>query len=355
MITFADEDGTELQSGKVPYNKTPVYEGEEPAKEAEGDVCSYTFAGWTDEDGKEYAPDADLPAATADATYTATYTATPKGQVAAPVISPAAGSYERPLTVTITCATEGASVYYIADDAEPVLYSGPITLNESATIESYAMKAGMIDSERTAAKYTVTEPEPRPYYPVYVQPKPEPGLPFTDVTKDMDIYDDVKYVYEKGIMIGVSDTLFGPELSLTRGMIVTILHRMEGEPKAPYSGVFSDVPAGQWYTDGVEWAASVGIVLGYGDGTYGTTDNVTREQLAAILYRYAQWKGYAVKTAALKAADAEDVSDWAAEAMAWAAACGVLKADADGGIRPGAEATRAEIAEAIHVFLEKVA
>ena len=138
-------------------------------------------------------------------------------------------------------------------------------------------------------------------------------------------------------------------------MIVTILHRMEGEPKAPYSGVFSDVPAGQWYTDGVEWAASVGIVLGYGDGTYGTTDDMTREQLAAILYRYAQWKGYAVKTAALKAEDAEDVSDWAAEAMAWAAACGVLTADADGGIRPGADATRGEIAAAIHVFLEKVA
>ena len=180
-------------------------------------------------------------------------------------------------------------------------------------------------------------------------------LPFTDVTRGMDIYDDVKYVYEKGIMDGVSDTLFGPDLSLTRGMIVTILHRMEGEPEVPYSGVFSDVPAGQWYTDGVEWAASVGLVLGYGDGTYGTKDNVTREQLAAILYRYAQWKGYAVKTAKLTAVDAEDVSDFAVEAMGWAVASGILRPDGDGGIRPGADATRGEIAAALHALLENVA
>ncbi len=180
-------------------------------------------------------------------------------------------------------------------------------------------------------------------------------LPFMDVTMDMDIYDDVKYVYEKGIMDGLNDTLFGPDLSLTRGMIVTILYRMEGKPYAEYSGAFSDVPDGQRYTDGVEWAASVGLVLGYGDGTYGTTDNVTREQLAGILYRYAQWKGYAVKTAALKAIDAEDVSDFAVEAMGWAVASGILRPDGDGSIRPGADATRGEIATALHAFLENVA
>ena len=82
---------------------------------------------------------------------------------------------------------------------------------------------------------------------------------------------------------------------------------------------------------------------------------MTREQLVTILYRYAQWKGYAVKTAELKAEDAKDVSDWAAEAMEWAEVCGVLKADKDGNIRPSADATRGEIAEAIHVFMENVA
>jgi len=180
-------------------------------------------------------------------------------------------------------------------------------------------------------------------------------LPFMDVTRGIDIYDDVKYVYEKGIMEGMSDTEFGPELPMTRGMIATILHRMAGEPKVPYAGVFSDVSAGQWYTDGVEWAASAGLVLGYGDGTFGTTDNVTREQLAVILYRYAQWKGYAVKTAHPFFLDSEDVSATAVEAMDWAVASGILRPDGDHNIRPGADATRGEIATAIHAFLENVA
>ena len=175
------------------------------------------------------------------------------------------------------------------------------------------------------------------------------------MTKDMDIYDDVKYVYEKGIMDGMSDTLFGPEFPMTRGMIVTILYRIEGEPAVPYSGAFSDVPARQWYSDGVEWAASAGLVLGYGDGTYGATDNVTREQLAVILYRYAVWKGYAVKTAHPVFHDSEDVSAMAVEAMDWAVANGILRPDGDHNIRPGADATRGEIATAIHAFFENVA
>ena len=159
-------------------------------------------------------------------------------------------------------------------------------------------------------------------------------------------------------MDGMSDTLFGPELPLTRGMIATILYRIEGEPKAPYSGVFSDVPAGMWYTDGVEWAASVGLVLGYGDGTFGTTDNVTREQLAMILYRYTQRKSYAFRTFHVTYPvfqDSEDVSATAVEAMNWAVANGILRLDGDYNIRPGADATRGEIATAIHAFLENVA
>ena len=185
--------------------------------------------------------------------------------------------------------------------------------------------------------------------------EPEAEFPFGDVMEDMACYEDVLYVWQQGIMIGMSDTEFGPELSLSRSMIVTVLYRLEGEPETEYKGAFSDVPAGKWYTAAVEWAAASGIVLGYGDGTYGRTDDVTREQLAAILYRYAVMKGWAVQTAALEAPDGDAVSDWASEAVAWAVANGILAADEDGSIRPGEAANRAEIAKAIRAFLEKVA
>ena len=197
----------------------------------------------------------------------------------------------------------------------------------------------------------VIEPEP--------EPVPKPALPFTDVSEDMPCYDDVKYVYEKGIMNGVSETLFAPEEPLLRCMIVTILYRLEGEPEIEYSGTFTDVPDGEWYSAGVEWAASVGIVLGYGDGTFGVADDVSREQLAAILHRYAVWKGYDVSvgedTNILSYGDAFDIDEWAMPAMQWACGAEIYKEDADGNIRPFDAVSRAEIANAIHVFMEKVA
>jgi hypothetical protein len=199
---------------------------------------------------------------------------------------------------------------------------------------------------------------PKPADPVTpVTPKePEtPALPFTDVSESDPFYNDVLYAYENGIMNGVSETRFDPASPLTRGMIVTILYRTEGEPDVPYTGTFDDVPSGEWYTDGVEWAASKGIVKGYGDGTYGAKDLITREQLAAILYRYAEYKGYAIRTGSLSAADGGDVSGWAAKNVEWAAANGILKANGEGKIRPTEPASRAEIAAAIRAFLEGVA
>ena len=195
------------------------------------------------------------------------------------------------------------------------------------------------------------EPEPEKEPAVTVPPTDDP-LPFTDVTKADPFYDDVKFVYNEGIMNGVSASRFDPQSGLTRGMIVTVLYRMEGEPEVPEGSIFTDVPAGEWYSDGVVWAASKGIVNGYGDGKYGPTDPVTREQLAAILNRYADFKGYAIETDALDAADAGSVSGWAADNVKWAAANGILETDEKGNIRPTEPASRAEIAHAIRAFLE---
>ena len=160
-------------------------------------------------------------------------------------------------------------------------------------------------------------------------------------------------------MNGMSETEFGEYLPLTRGMIVTVLHRMEGRPAVAWTRVFTDVPAGMWYTDGVEWAASHGIVLGYGDGRYGPNDNVTREQLAAILHRYAKYKGYDVSvgedTSILSYNDAFTWGDWAVPALQWACGTGVLEDVPVGMLRPTEPANRGEIAHAIHVFCEDVA
>ena len=173
--------------------------------------------------------------------------------------------------------------------------------------------------------------------------------PFRDVHESDPFYDDVKFVCQRGIMNGVADDLFDPDGSLTRGMIVTVLYRMEGKPAVPGVKIFTDVPSGEWYSDAVEWAATAGIVNGYGDGTYGPKDELTREQLAAILYRYAQYKGYEVEAGG---ADDGGASEWAAEYVKWAASTGVLVADESGELRPTETATRAEIAEAIRAFLE---
>ena len=155
------------------------------------------------------------------------------------------------------------------------------------------------------------------------------------------------------ILISDQGNIFrDPQSGLTRGMIVTVLYRMEGEPEVPKESIFTDVPAGEWYSDGVVWAASKGIVNGYGDGKYGPTDPVTREQRAAILNRYADFKGYAIETDALDAADAGSVSGWAADNVKWAASNGILETDEKGNIRPTEPASRAEIAHAIRAFLE---
>lgn len=183
-------------------------------------------------------------------------------------------------------------------------------------------------------------------------PAPETdGLPFTDVPGNTDMYDIVKYVYDGDIMQGVSDTEFNPYGELTRGMIVTILYRIEGRPAVDYSGAFEDVPIDAWFTAGVEWAAQSGIVLGYGDGIFAPDESVTREQLAAILYRYAGWKGCDVETADVAAADAGDISDWAAGAVGWAAGNGVLTAS-EGELRPTDNALRWEVAAAVRALLE---
>gem|GEM_PF-5423462 len=183
--------------------------------------------------------------------------------------------------------------------------------------------------------------------------KAAPG--YDDVTEDDWFHDAVEYVTENGLMNGVGDNKFDPLGDTTRGMIVTILWRYEGSPAAEGESPFADVPEGEWFTDAVKWAAANGIVLGYGDGNFGPKDPITREQFAAILYRYEQYKGGGFTGAwyfPLDFEDAADVSDWADEAMHWCVMKGIITGVTETTLVPGGQATRAQAAMILMRFCE---
>ena len=189
-----------------------------------------------------------------------------------------------------------------------------------------------------------------------VEPEPE-GLPFTDVTSRDWFYDAVAYVYDKGMMEGTTDTTFAPTMNLTRSMIAQVLYNLEERPEAPGAAGFPDVAAGAWYADAVNWAAARGIVKGYDTGAFGPEDSVTREQLAAILYRYAQAKGYDTTQGGMAVrefSDSASISDWAQTAMSWAVNAQVLSGKGNGVLDPQGTATRAEVAQMLMNFGEHV-
>ena len=181
--------------------------------------------------------------------------------------------------------------------------------------------------------------------------KPTAPMPFTDVNVGDWFYEDVKYVYENGLMNGTSDTKFSPYSTLTRAMVVTVLYRIEGEPSTRYNGTFSDVADYEWYTDAVEWAAKNEIVTGYTTGKFGPNDAVTREQLAAILYRYAEYKGYNVtgSDSLSGCTDSASISAYAVSAAKWAVDGDMLLVTG-GKLRPREAANRAEVAAAMASF-----
>ena len=182
------------------------------------------------------------------------------------------------------------------------------------------------------------------------------NLPFTDVNTTDWCYDAVQYVYEKGMMNGTSTTTFSPDSTTTRGMIVTILHRMEGTPAATGTA-FTDVPAGQWYSDAVSWASANGIVGGYGNGLFGSNDPITREQMAAILNRYSMYKGYDTAAAGSITgfADAAQVSSYAVEPMGWAIGNGLISGTGNNTLVPKGNATRAQAAMILMRFCQNIA
>ena len=189
-----------------------------------------------------------------------------------------------------------------------------------------------------------------------VDENPNTGAnPFTDVSEKDWFYSDVMFVYENGLMLGTSKALFSPHGTATRGMMATILWRMEGSPAPKGKNSFTDVEAGKWYADAITWTAENVIFAGYGKDKFGPDDPITREQLAAIFYRYADYKGYdlTVKGNLDKFKDADKITDYAKTAMQWAVGSGLMKGKSGNLLDPQGTATRAEIAAMLHRFIEK--
>ena len=182
-------------------------------------------------------------------------------------------------------------------------------------------------------------------------------LNFTDVKETDWFFKGVEYVVDKDIMSGVSENEFAPSGKLTRAMLVQMLYNMESRPACDAENAFMDVPVGQWYTDAVIWANDAKIVSGMGEGLFAPNMEITREQMVAMLYNYAKYKGYDVtaSTDLSKFADNASVSTWAQPAMQWAVAEGYISGMGDNQLAPQGTATRAEIASVIMRFMEATA
>lgn len=243
-----------------------------------------------------------------------------------------------------------------AEPAKPVkdgfTFDGWYADKELKTVYDFAQK--VTKNITLYAKWTAEDTKPD---------KPSGGSdgsewknPFVDVSKDDWFYDDVKYVNKNGLMNGTSSTTFEPNSPLTRDMFVTILWRAEGKPQTNYAMTFNDVPANTYYTEAVRWAASEKIVKGYSETEFGPSDKITREQIAAIIHRYAGYKGYNVSvgdnTDVLAYADYKDISDWALESVIFCKQNGIMKGNDLNEFKPLDSTLRSEAAAIIRRFIE---
>ena len=304
------------------------------------------FVGWTDQAGKHY-DGGDTVTITANTTFTAVWSYIPPAN---PNYKITIGAMENgTVTADPAAAKAGAEVTLTAPPDEGYAL-GSLTVTDRF---GDAVKV----TENADGTYTFTMPNGQvTVNATFVETEePAPTMPFTDVKEGDWFYEEVLYAYENGLMNGVGDNRFAPNSATTRGMLVTILYRLEGEPAVTGEADFDDV-GDTWYTDAVIWAAANDIVNGIGDNQFGPENTLTREQLVTMLYRYAQNKGYDVTASADLSGypDAGQIQSWAQEAMTWAVAEGIVEG-MDGNLNPAGSATRAQIATILMRFCEGVA
>ena len=267
------------------------------------------------------------------------------------------GAFGFTMTLSAPLGTENAGLwanlyYYKVNDGEAGR-EGPLGDNESTNKMSFET-AAKINSDGTASLSFSHASQ----YAIVIDDHNHGvvTLPFTDVADSDWFFDPVCFVYSQGLMTGTSATTFEPNTHLTRAMLVAMLHRLEGSPQAS-AGDFTDVADGDWYAEAVNWAASVGVVNGFDDGSFQPNTAITREQLAAILRNFAAYKGMDVSTSGDLStySDAASVSDWAQESVEWMVGSGLLGGYDDNTLRPQGTTTRAEVASVLQRALGNVA
>ncbi|MPN23396.1 Endoglucanase [bioreactor metagenome] len=176
---------------------------------------------------------------------------------------------------------------------------------------------------------------------------------FIDIKSSDWFYNSILFVNSRVIFIGVSEDEFGPKLPMTRAMLATALHRLENKVDSNAQVTYTDVLQEQWYSDSIAWVVEAGIVSGYGNGVFGTNDNINREQLATIMYNYAKYTGLStVERGGIQHfSDAEQTSPWATDALRWAVGIGLMQGDGNN-LNPKGDASRADVATIIMRFVE---
>lgn len=243
-------------------------------------------------------------------------------------------------TVTITPAPEAG--YEVASVQVTDARGRQITVTAQADgTYTYTQPAGTVTITVTFAE-KAEEPQPTPVTEI-----------FADLVPGAWYEDAVQYAYDNGLLTGTSATTFAPDAATTRGMVVSVLHRLAGSPAAEGDAAFDDVDASAWYGEAVRWAVSEGIVNGYSDTAFGPDDAVTREQLAAMLQSFSTWRGDADSTRSDLSGyeDASAVSGWALDAVQWANAQGLLNGTSATTLAPQGQATRAQVAAMLQRFL----
>lgn len=326
-VTVAGKSLTINRNGKT-FNEANVTVGSNCTKEVKNDTIVVTYT-------KPSSGGSSGGSSSGKTTYKVTTSAVNNGGVNA---SPS--SAEKGATITITLSPDKG---YKLDKLTVTDGSGKTvsTVKKSDTVYTFTMPASAVKVGVSYVKATETPSKTK----------------FNDVSANDWFASAVDYVTGKGMMNGTADNTFSPKANTTRGMVVTVLYRLENQPSTSAAS-FTDVASGAYYANAVAWANANGIVSGYGSGKFGPNDKVTREQLAAILYRYAQYKKYDVSvgedTNILSYDDAQSISSYAIPAIQWACGAGVVTGKSGSKLDPKGNATRAEVAAMLMRFCENV-